>query len=151
MKKMLSVRRGADISHVELTARFVSAYLLNNAVPLSGVGDLIEIVHKSFVDINIPRDQYFQYGSLRPAVPIKGSVTVDYIICLEDGRKFKSIKNHISQNYNLTPDEYRAKWRLSSDYPMVAPNYSALRSRIAKELGLGRRTKKAQVRQRRDK
>ncbi|WP_246670929.1 MucR family transcriptional regulator [Aminobacter sp. MDW-2] len=143
---MLSARLVEAISPVQFTARVVSAYLSNNAVPLDEVGNLIGIIHKSFVEINSPRGPSSNPRFLRPAVPIEISVTGDYIICLEDGRKFKSIKNHIETNYKLTPGEYRAKWGLPADYPMVAPNYSALRSRMAKELGLGRKTKPALVR-----
>ncbi|WP_246765483.1 MucR family transcriptional regulator [Aminobacter sp. SR38] len=143
---MKMLRRGAAISPVEFTARVVSAYLSNNAVPLNDVGNLVGIVHKSFVDIKSPREPSSNSRFLRPAVPIENSVTGDYIICLEDGRKFKFIKNHIETIYHLSPAQYRAKWNLPSDYPMVAPNYSALRSRMAKELGLGRKTKKALAR-----
>lgn len=138
--------KSAAISPVEFTTKIVCAYLSNNAVPLKDVGNLIEIVHKSFVDTKMRGEPSFNPRFLRPAVPIESSVTGDYIICLEDGRKFKFIKNHIETNYNLTPGEYRAKWGLATDYPMVAPNYSALRSRMAKELGLGRKTKPALVR-----
>lgn len=143
--EIFSDKRGAAISPVEFTARVVSAYLSNNAVPLSDVGNLIEIVHKSFVDTKMRREPSFNPRFLRPAVPIESSVTGDYIICLEDGRKFKFIKNHIETIYHLSPAQYRAKWYLPPDYPMVAPNYSALRSRMARELGLGRKTRKAQV------
>ncbi|QOF74260.1 MucR family transcriptional regulator [Aminobacter sp. SR38] len=138
---MYSARRGAAISPVEFTARVVSAYLSNNPVPLSDVGDLIAIVHRSTVDMNLPGGRFSNRQRLRPAVPVESSVTGDYIICLEDGRRFKFIKNHIETIYHLSPAQYREKWNLPSDYPMVAPNYSALRSRMAKELGLGRKTR----------
>lgn len=138
---IFSSERAAAISPVEVTAKLVSAYVSNNAIPLSDIGALIGVVHKSFVGVTTQREPSSGSRFLQPAVPIKNSVTGDYIICLEDGRKFKSIKNHIETVYKLSPHEYRAKWRLPSDYPMVAPNYSALRSRIAKELGLGRKTK----------
>lgn len=143
--EMLYVKRGAAISPVEFTARVVSAYLSNNAVPLSDVGNLIGVVRNSFFDIRSPREPSSNPRFLRPAVPIESSVTGDYIICLEDGRKFKFIKNHIETIYHLSPAQYRAKWNLPPDFPMVAPNYSALRSRMARELGLGRKTKKALV------
>ncbi|MER9600574.1 MucR family transcriptional regulator, partial [Mesorhizobium sp. M0244] len=80
-------------------------------------------------------------GVLKPAVPIKKSVTPDYIVSLEDGKKFKSLKRHLATHYNLTPDEYRTKWGLPADYPMVAPNYAAARSALAKTMGLGRKPK----------
>lgn len=137
--EIFSAKRDAAISHREITAKIVSAYVSNNAVPLSDISSLIGSVGKSFDEIASSSGRSSGARFMRPAVPIKDSVTGDYIICLEDGRKFKSIKNHIETNYNLTPGEYRAKWRLPFDYPMVAPNYSVLRSRIAKELGLGRK------------
>ncbi|MBT1159300.1 MucR family transcriptional regulator [Aminobacter anthyllidis] len=136
-----SVRRGAASVPVDFTVRVVSAYVSNNAVPLSDVGHLAGIVHKSFVDAKLLSTPSAR--SVRPAVPVKDSVTGEYIICLEDGRKIRSIKNHIETVYNLNPDQYRAKWNLPSDYPMVAPNYSALRSQMAKRLGLGRKPKTA--------
>ncbi|MDH4984330.1 MucR family transcriptional regulator [Aminobacter anthyllidis] len=146
MVERFSADRVAAVSHVEITAKIVSAYVSNNAVPVSDIGELIRIVRKSLDEIVSPRGPSSGARVLRPAVPIKDSVTGDYIICLEDGRRFTFIKNHIETIYNLTPGEYRAKWGLPADYPMVAPNYSALRSRMAKELGLGGKTKKALVR-----
>ncbi|MEO5325167.1 MucR family transcriptional regulator [Mesorhizobium sp. CC13] len=139
MIRILSTHRTVANSPVEFTAKIASAYVCNNSVALRDIGELIGIVHRSFIDVTSLKEKSSTSRFLQPAVPIKNSVTGDYIICLEDGRKFKSIRNHIEKNYKLSPEEYRAKWRLPSDYPMVAPNYSALRSRIAKELGLGRK------------
>lgn len=126
---------------VELTTDIVSAYVSNNPVPAAALPDLIAIVATSLADL-ISAETPDQVEKQKPAVPIKKSVTPDYIISLEDGRKFKSLKRHLMANYGMTPDEYRAKWNLPSDYPMVAPNYATARSTLAKKLGLGRRTGK---------
>ncbi|MER8748040.1 MucR family transcriptional regulator [Mesorhizobium sp. M1050] len=129
---------------IELTADVVSAYVSNNPVPVSDLPALIGQVHAALkgtagsVSAEEPE-------ALRPAVPVKKSVTPDYIICLEDGKKFKSLKRHLSTDFGLTPDEYRAKWSLSADYPMVAPNYAATRSAMAKTMGLGRKPKEPEA------
>ncbi|MER8823287.1 MucR family transcriptional regulator [Mesorhizobium sp. M0991] len=129
---------------IELTADVVSAYVTNNPVPVSDLPALIDQVHAALkgtignVSAEIPE-------ALKPAVPIRKSVTPDYIICLDDGKKFKSLKRHLSSRYGLTPDDYRAKWGLGADYPMVAPNYAASRSALAKTMGLGRKPKEAEV------
>jgi len=125
---------------VELTADLVTAYVSNNPVPIGELAGLIGKVHallKDTVGGAVPRQQLKE---LSPAVPIKKSVTPDYVICLDDGRKFKSLKRHLSSKFGLTPDEYRAKWGLPSDYPMVAANYAATRSALAKSRGLGRKS-----------
>ena len=123
---------------VELTADIVSAYVSNNTVvatELPGViNDVYEALGKAAAKAAQPVKE-----DLKPAVPIKRSVTPDYIICLEDGKKFKSLKRHLRTHYNLTPEEYREKWGLPHDYPMVAPNYAAARSQLAKKMGLGHR------------
>ncbi|MDX8535313.1 MucR family transcriptional regulator [Mesorhizobium sp. VK25A] len=127
---------------IELTADVVSAYVSNNPVPVSDLPGLIDQVHaalKGTIGDPVPKPE-----DLKPAVPIKKSVTPDYIISLEDGKKFKSLKRHLSTHYGLTPDEYRAKWGLPADYPMVAPNYAAARSALAKTLGLGRKPDRAE-------
>ncbi len=123
---------------VELTANIVSAYVSKNAVTAADLPSLISDVHvaltkASTVVAGLDRED------LRPAVNIKKSVTADYIICLEDGKKFKSLKRHLRTHYNLSPEEYREKWGLPHDYPMVAPNYAQARSRLAKKMGLGTR------------
>jgi predicted transcriptional regulator len=129
---------------IELTADVVSAYVSNNPVPVGELPALIGQVHaalKGTVD-NVSAEMP---EALKPAIPIRKSVTPDYIISLEDGKKFKSLKRHLSTHYGLTPDEYRAKWDLPADYPMVAPNYAAARSTLAKSMGLGRKPKVPEV------
>lgn len=126
-----------DNSALELTASIVSAYVSKNSVPVAGLPDLVASVHASLQ--KLAGSSEAEPAPLTPAVPIKKSVTPDYIISLEDGRKFKSLKRHLSAHYGMTPDEYRAKWNLPSDYPMVAPNYAATRSALAKTMGLGRK------------
>jgi predicted transcriptional regulator len=126
-----------DIDLLELTAHIVSAYVEKNRLPVSGLPDLIASVSASISGLGQPVTPVA--APLVPAVNPKKSVTPDYIICLEDGKKFKSLKRHLGVHFNLTPDAYRAKWGLPSDYPMVAPNYAASRSQLAKSIGLGRK------------
>jgi len=122
---------------VSIAADIVSAYVSNNPLP---VGELSKLIADTYVALQgIGTSVAPAAAKLEPAVSIKKSVTPDYIICLEDGKKFKSLKRHIGTHYNLTPDEYRQKWHLPSDYPMVAPNYAAARSTLAKASGLGRK------------
>ncbi|AZO23882.1 transcriptional regulator [Mesorhizobium sp. M1E.F.Ca.ET.045.02.1.1] len=122
---------------VGLTADIVSAYVSNNPLPVAGLADLIASIHSSLSGIGHPVAA--AQPKQEPAVNPKRSVFPDYIICLEDGKKFKSLKRHLGVHFGLTPDEYRAKWGLKSDYPMVAPNYAAQRSVLAKSSGLGRK------------
>jgi len=124
---------------IELTADIVSAYVSNNPVPVGELPALIGQVHAALKGTAgfAPEEP----TTPKPAVPIKRSVTPDYIISLEDGRKFKSLKRHLLTNYGLSPAEYRAKWGLPMDYPMVAPNYTVARSALAKSMGLGRKRK----------
>lgn len=130
----------ADANLVDLTADIVSAYVSNNAVASQDLPGLIAEVytalHKTSQGEPEPEPE-----PLKPAVPIKKSVTPDYIICLEDGKKFKSLKRHLRTHYDLSPEEYREKWGLPADYPMVAPNYAAARSELAKRMGLGQQRK----------
>jgi len=121
---------------IELTASIVSAYVSNNLVPSAELPALIGQVHSALTRVSSGGAEALGEG-LKPAIPIKKSITSDYIICLEDGKKFKSLKRHLRTQYNLTPEQYREKWGLGSDYPMVAPNYAAARSRLAKQMGLG--------------
>jgi len=123
---------------VELTAHIVSAYVAKNAVQMSDLANLISSVHQALVNLGSDTGPV-ENVPLVPAVPVKKSVTRDYIICLEDGKKFKSLKRHLSTHYNLTPEQYRAKWQLPPDYPMVAPAYAEARSKLARSLGLGRK------------
>ena len=125
------------IQLIELTADIVSAYVSKNAVPVVSLPELIESVNSSLSKISGPTEP--QTPAQLPAVNPKRSVFPDYIICLEDGKKFKSLKRHLSVHYGLTPAEYRDKWGLKADYPMVAPNYSEQRSALAKSTGLGRK------------
>ena len=127
---------------IDLTADIVSAYVSNNTVASTDLSGLISEVYtalqKTSGAISEPEPE-----PLKPAVSIKKSVTPDYIICLEDGKKFKSLKRHLRTHYNLTPEEYREKWGLATDYPMVAPNYAAARSDLAKKMGLGQQRRRA--------
>ncbi|OBQ71056.1 transcriptional regulator [Mesorhizobium loti] len=125
---------------ISITADIVSSYVSNNPVPAAELPDFIGKIHASIRNIS---DGFADGGpdEIRYAVPVKKSVTPDFIICLEDGKRFKSLKRHIETNYGLTPDQYRKKWKLPSSYPMVAPNYSATRSTLAKSMGLGRKAK----------
>ena len=123
----------------QLTAEIVSAFVTSNKVEQGELSNLIEKVHLALVKAPSAAAEP-EKPNLVPAVPIKKSVTPDYIISLEDGKKFKSLKRHLKGSYNLTPDEYRAKWGLPRDYPMVAPKYSKARSDLAKRMGLGRKS-----------
>ena len=130
---------------IELTADVVSAYVSNNPVPVADLPALIGQVHAALKATAGASVSAEEPEALKPAVSIKKSVMADYIICLDDGKKFKSLKRHLSSHYGLTPDEYRAKWGLPADYPMVAPNYAAARSALAKTMGLGRKPKEAET------
>src|SRR6267142_2188198 len=123
---------------VELTAEILSAYVSNNTVVASDLPAIIGEVHEALSKAS-QRIGPAEREELRPAVALKKSVTPDHIVCLEDGKKFKSLKRHIRTHYNLSPEEYREKWGLPHDYPMVAPNYAAARSQLAKKMGLGTR------------
>lgn len=123
---------------VALTAQVVAAYVGNNTVQPQELPGLIGEIHVALRRASNGVEPE-QSPELRPAVPVKKSVFPDYIICLEDGKKFKSLKRHLRTHYRLSPDEYRAKWNLPHDYPMVAPNYAATRSQLAKKMGLGTR------------
>ena len=121
----------------EMAAQIVSAYVSRNMVPFSEVAELTKTIHATLVSLNSNGAAPVS-GELTPAVPVKKSVTPDWIVCLEDGKKFKSLKRHLKSAFGMSPEEYRRKWGLPADYPMVAPNYSAHRSGLAKKMGLGR-------------
>ncbi len=123
---------------VGLTAEIVSAYVSNNTVVSADLPVLISDIHQALSRAT-SNAAPMEREELRPAIAVKRSVTPDYIICLEDGKKFKSLKRHLRTHYNLSPEEYREKWGLPHDYPMVAPNYAAARSELAKKMGLGTR------------
>ena len=121
---------------IELTADIVSAYVENNTVPVTDVSGLIKEVHGALAAA--ASGEAVREAQLKPPVPIKRSVQNDYIICLEDGKKFKSLKRHLRSHYDMSPAEYREKWGLSPDYPMVAPAYAKRRSELARQMGLGK-------------
>ena len=129
-------------NYIELTAQIVSAYVSNNTVPAGDMPGLINQVHAALMRVSSGQGEA-QSEPLKPAVSLKRSVTPDYIICLEDGKKFKSLKRHLRTQYNMTPEQYREKWGLPPDYPMVAPNYAAARSRLSKQMGLGQQRRRA--------
>ena len=130
---------------VELTADIVAAYVGNHVVPVTELPGLIADVHAALNNTTQPAaavEAPVVAEKPKPPVPVKKSVQNDYIICLEDGKKFKSLKRHLMTHYNLTPEEYREKWGLDPSYPMVAPNYAAARSQLAKKMGLGQQRRK---------
>ncbi|PSH61420.1 MULTISPECIES: MucR family transcriptional regulator [Phyllobacterium] len=129
---------------LELTAELVAAYVSNNSVPAGDLPGLIADVHAALGRVGAGGEAVVAVQEKpKPAINPKKSVADDYIVCLEDGKKFKSLKRHLMTHYSLTPEQYREKWDLDPSYPMVAPNYAAARSRLAKNMGLGRKRKKA--------
>lgn len=129
---------------LELTTEIVAAHVANNPVPVADLPNLIQDVYRTLTAIGVPAEEPERP---KPAVPVKKSVFPDYIICLEDGKKLKMLKRHLKTAYNMTPEEYRERWGLQPDYPMVAPNYAERRSHLAKEIGLGtqRRNRRRQA------
>jgi len=121
---------------IEMTADIVSAYVGNNSVSGNDLPSLIQSVHRALSGVSTGVETV-EVTPKEPAVPVKRSITPDFLICLEDGRKFKSLKRHLRTKYNMSPEDYRAKWGLAKDYPMVAPNYAKARSDLAKQMGLG--------------
>ena len=128
-------------SPVELTANIVSAYLSNNPTPASEIPNLINQVHSALLRVSSGRSDAPPEPA-KPAVSVKKSINPDYLVCLEDGKRFKSLKRHLRTQYNMTPEQYRDKWGLPADYPMVAPNYAVARSQLAKKMGLGQQRRK---------
>ena len=131
----------ASGNFIELTAEIVSAYVSNNTVSAGDIPALINQVHSALARVSgglsdTPSEP------LKPAVSVKKSITPEFIVCLEDGKKFKSLKRHLRTQYNMTPEQYRDKWSLGADYPMVAPNYAAARSQLAKQMGLGQQRRR---------
>ena len=124
-----------------LTSEIVAAHVSNNTVALSDLPGLIEQVFRTLASVGGTNGASADRPT--PAVPIKKSITPDFIVCLEDGKKLKMLKRHLKTAYNMTPEEYRERWGLSPDYPMVAPNYAKQRSRLAKQIGLGTRSRRA--------
>jgi predicted transcriptional regulator len=121
---------------LDMTVDIVSAYVGNNNVQATDVPALISSIHAALTQLSTGVVEA-EPEIKEPAVPVRKSITPDYLICLEDGRKFKSLKRHLRTKYNMSPEEYRAKWGLAKDYPMVAPNYAKARSELAKQMGLG--------------
>jgi predicted transcriptional regulator len=131
----------------ELTADIVAAFVANNALPIADLPSLIQSVHAALAQLaSGPVSSAPPAEKQEPAVSIRKSITPDYLVCLDDGKKFKSLRRHL-RGLGLTPDQYRAKWSLPADYPMVAPNYAAVRSEMAKRIGLGQMRKNAAPRQ----
>ena len=124
-------------SYIQLTADIVSAYVRNNTVSSAEIPALISQVYSALMRVTHGAAAAEPGEPLKPAVSIKRSITTEYLVCLEDGKKFKSLKRHLRTQHQMTPDQYRAKWNLPVDYPMVAPNYAAWRSQLAKQMGLG--------------
>ena len=128
-------------NYIALTAEIVSAYVSNNSVAAGDIPALINQVHAALSRVsNGIADG--AADSPKPAIALKRSVTPEYIVCLEDGKKFKSLKRHLRTQYNMTPEQYRDKWNLPADYPMVAPSYAAARSELAKQMGLGQQRRR---------
>jgi predicted transcriptional regulator len=130
-----------ESSFIGLTASIVSAYVSNNPVPSTDIPALIGQIHSALKRIS-GGQAAAPTEPLKPAVPVKRSISSDYIVCLEDGLKFKSLKRHLRTRYSMTPDQYREKWSLPPDYPMVAPNYAAARSQLARQMGLGQQRRR---------
>jgi predicted transcriptional regulator len=128
-------------SFIELTANIVSAYVSNNPTPASELPALINQIHAALLKVSTGRSE-LPLEPAKPAVPVKKSMTADYLICLEDGKRFKSLKRHLRTRYGMTPEQYRDKWNLPADYPMVAPNYAVARSQLAKKMGLGQQRRR---------
>ena len=126
-----------DITH--LTAEIVAAYVGKNTVGQAELPRLIADVHRALLSASGQAQPRDEAPEMKPAVNVKKSVTPEFLICLEDGKKFKSLKRHLRSHYNLSPEQYRERWGLPADYPMVAPNYAEARSSLAKRMGLGQR------------
>ena len=124
----------ADV--IEMTAEIVAAYVENNTISTSDLPGLIQSVHRALSGISTGAETV-EAAPKEPAVPVRRSITPDHLVCLEDGRKCKSLKRHLRTKYNMSPEDYRAKWGLAKDYPMVAPNNAKARSDLAKQMGLG--------------
>lgn len=127
---------------IELAADIVSAYVANNSVPVSELPNLINDVHNALARVAAGVAPPVIIEPQKPATSVKKSITPDFLVCLEDGKKFKSLKRHLRSQYNMSPEQYREKWGLPADYPMVAPNYAEARSQLAKKMGLGQQRRK---------
>lgn len=130
-----------SVEYVGLTVEIVAAYIGNNSVPTAELPALISTIHSALVSTT-DKGRDAPVEPRRPAISARKSVTSDYIVCLEDGKRFKSLKRHLRTQYDMSPEEYRVKWGLAPDYPMVAPNYAKARSQLAKEMGLGQQRRR---------
>ena len=141
MAEQVPAGKGAEDQLLRMTTEVVAAYVSNNTLPTGQLADVIASVYSSLRALDHgPLDG--RGDAIKPAVPVRKSITADYLICLEDGKKFKSLKRHLRTQYNMTPEHYREKWGLPPDYPMVAPNYAEARSQLAKQMGLGQQRKR---------
>ena len=131
----------ANSNFIELTAGIVSAFVSNNSVAAGDIPALINQIHSALLRVSSGAKEQ-SAEPLKPAVSPKKSITPDHLVCLEDGKKFKSLKRHLRTQYNMTPEQYREKWGLPPDYPMVAPNYAAARSKLARDMGLGQQRRR---------
>jgi predicted transcriptional regulator len=137
--RMMSDTAGKNF--IDMTANIVSAYVSNNVTPASELPALISQIYGALLKVSSGHGEASAEPS-KPAVPVKKSMTSEYLVCLEDGKKFKSLKRHLRSQYNMTPEQYREKWGLPPDYPMVAPNYAVARSQLAKKMGLGQQRRR---------
>ncbi len=128
-------------TYMDLSAEIVSAYVSNNSLPAGDLPALISDIHAALLRLG-SGDAQTPVEAQKPAVPTRKSITNDFIICLEDGKKFKSLKRHLRTQYNMSPNDYREKWGLGADYPMVAPNYARARSHLARQMGLGQKRRR---------
>jgi predicted transcriptional regulator len=139
--KVQAMTDAAGKNFIDLTASIVSAYLSNNPTPASEIPALISQIHAALLRVSTGRVEA-PLEPAKPAVSVKKSMTPDYLVCLEDGKRFKSLKRHLRTQYSMTPEQYRDKWGLPADYPMVAPNYAVARSQLAKKMGLGQQRRR---------
>ena len=139
--KVQAMTDAAGKNFIDLTAHIVSAYLSNNPTPASEIPNLISQIHAALLRVSTGRIET-PLEPAKPAVSVKKTMTPDYLVCLEDGKRFKSLKRHLRTQYNMTPEQYRDKWGLPADYPMVAPNYAVARSQLAKKMGLGQQRRR---------
>lgn len=135
----LTVPKLAEEELLRMTTEVVAAYVSNNTLATGQLGEIIHAVYNSLRGLDGQAVEA-PAESLKPAVPVRKSITPDYLVCLEDGKKLKMLKRHLRSTYGMSPDDYRMKWGLGPDYPMVAPNYAEQRSAFAKKIGLGRGT-----------
>ena len=139
-RQLVMAENSSERALIDLTAQIVAAYVGNHSVPSGDIANLINQVHAALTRV-AGGASAMPAEALKPAVPVKRSIASDYLICLEDGKKFKSLRRHL-RTLNMTPQQYREKWSLPPDYPMVAPNYAAARSQLAKQMGLGQQRRR---------